>query len=85
MKLVKYVTSDYRFLMRLKNETVEIELKNGTSIKGTIVGKKLNNGSCGHSNEHPLEEREDDDKRKEPSQSRELQHQREQYKILRPS
>ena len=43
MKLVKYVTSDYRFLMRLKNETVEIELKNGTSIKGTIVGKKLYN------------------------------------------
>jgi small nuclear ribonucleoprotein D1 len=27
-----------RFLMRMKNETVTIELKNGTSIVGTIVG-----------------------------------------------
>lgn len=30
MKLVK-------FLMRMKNETVTIELKNGTSITGTII------------------------------------------------
>jgi small nuclear ribonucleoprotein D1 len=38
MKLVKYDCIDTRFLMRLKNETVTIELKNGTSITGTIVG-----------------------------------------------
>ena len=34
MKLVK-------FLMKLKNETVTIELKNGTVIQGSIIGKVL--------------------------------------------
>lgn len=39
MKLVRYFLNlFFRFLMRLCNETVTIELKNGSIVKGTIVG-----------------------------------------------
>lgn len=35
-----------RFLMKLKNETVTIQLKNGSLAVGTILGKFLTRNRC---------------------------------------
>ncbi|RVW50136.1 Small nuclear ribonucleoprotein SmD1a [Vitis vinifera] len=40
MKLVSLMRN-FRFLMKLNNETVSIELKNGTVVHGTITGLSL--------------------------------------------
>lgn len=34
-------TSTHRFLMKLANETVQVELKNGSVIQGTVTGECL--------------------------------------------
>ena len=43
-----------RFLMKLNNETVTIELKNGTIVVGTVTGKSATFKffRCGHLHEH---------------------------------
>ena len=60
-----------RFLMKLKDEKVTVELKNGTVIEGTIVSIFLFHFSipyrCRYKNEYSHEKCENDSKTKESS------------------
>ena len=38
---VEHLAAARRFLMKLTNETVTIELKNGTVIEGTVKGERI--------------------------------------------
>ena len=74
--------------MKLKGEKVTVELKNGTVIEGTIIGKQNTHSPTPrrrHPNEHPSEKRQDDRQAKEPSQPGAAHDPRQQRPIRDPA
>ena len=77
MKLVK-------FLMKMNNETVTIELKNGSEIVGTITGKlriMTRAYRCRHKHEHSSQGGKAHSQRPRNNRHGPFDHQRKQYSV----
>lgn len=78
--------------MKLNNETVTVELKNGSVVHGTITGALISFKSystvityryrCGHADEHLFEDSQNDDAKQRSSISRYALDTGKQYSLL---
>lgn len=75
--------------MKCQKETVTVELKNGSVVQGTIIGKMVFKISlspsctvrCGHRNEHAFEGSKADSQGKESDEHGSPECQRQQYSL----